>query len=124
MKKYKNPLSIFLVFEKTNPIFYTSEVLKSNHYVCIINHKWLYSINLFLKKDVFFNFSSLIEASSIDTYKYANVIPDLTYKLKLKRLFNYYVYYCYFNKIRLTLCCLSNFNEKQYSIEKIYKNSN
>ncbi len=124
MKKYKNPLVLFLVFEKLTPMFYTSEVLKPNHYICVINSKWFYSINNFIKKDVFFNFSTLIEMSAIDTYKYTQIIPNLNIKTVSRRLLVYYIYYCYFNKIRLTLSYMSGLNIKQPSIEKVFKNAN
>jgi NADH dehydrogenase (ubiquinone) Fe-S protein 3 len=124
MKKYKSPLSLFVVFEKLNPIFFTSEVLKPNHYICFINSKWFYAINIFLKKDVFYNFSSLIEMSAIDTYKYTQLIPSLSIKSSSNRLLVYYLYYCYFTKIKLTLAYLTNLNRNQSSVEKLFKNAN
>lgn len=124
MKKYKNPVSIYLVFEKINPIFYTSEVLKPNHYICVVNKNWLYPIASFLKGDVFFNFSSLTEMSCIDTVKYSQIIPNINIKNNSERLLTYFIYYSYFNKIRITFMYLTGFKSKISSIEKKFKNAN
>lgn len=124
MNKYKNPLILFLIFEKINTIFFTSEVLKPNHYVCLIPSKWFYSINLILKKELFFNFSSLIEMSTIDTLKYSYILPNNIGKTTNNRLLTYYSYYSYFNKIRVTLMYFNNFNSSNSSIEKLFKNAN
>src|SRR5690348_2431538 len=78
-KKYQFPINIFIVFEKVNPIIYTSQVLTPNHYVCFINSKWYYGINLFLKKELFFNFSKLTDMSCIDTLKYNKFIPEFEF---------------------------------------------
>jgi hypothetical protein len=37
--RYKFPINIFLVFEKINPIVYTSEKLTPNHYVVFLENK-------------------------------------------------------------------------------------
>lgn len=37
--KYKFPINMFLVFEKLNPIIYTSDKLTSNNFVIFIDNK-------------------------------------------------------------------------------------
>lgn len=121
-KKYQFPINIFLVFEKINPIIYTSESLTLNHYLCFIPNEWYYGINLFLKKELFYNFSSLIEISAIDTLKYNNLFPHHETFNKNNRFIIYNIYYCYWIKVRLTLFQFSNKQIK--SIDTIYKNAN
>jgi NADH:ubiquinone oxidoreductase subunit C len=119
--KYKFPINIFLVFEKINPIVYTSEKLTPNHYVVFLENKWMYSVNLFLKNELFYNNSTLTEMSAIDTLKYNNIFPEINF-LKKNRLMIYNIYYTYFAKIRLTL--ITSTKNSIESIDKIYKNAN
>jgi len=121
MLEYKFPLNLFIVFEKMNPIIYTSKNLTSNHFVIFIEECWNYPLNLFLKNELFYNNSMLTEMSAIDTLKYNNMFPDLDL-LKKNRLILYSIYYTYFAKIRLTIIYSIKLNSK--SIEKVYKNSN
>lgn len=125
-KKYKFPLHLFLVFEKINVGVFTSEVLPANHYVCVINSNWYYGLNNLIRKDVYMQFSSLIEMSAIDTLKYSEIIPDTSLNLKKNRLLMYNIYYCYYNKIRLSFFCSYNIkhSKKVQSIENLYKNAN
>ena len=121
IKKYKFPLNIFMIMEKSNPIIYTSEKLTPNHYVIFVEKKWIYTLNLILKNEVFYNNSTLSEMSAIDTLKYNNVFPEIDF-LKKDRLLVFNVYYTYFAKIRLTVVTNSGTNLE--SIDKIYKNAN
>lgn len=124
-KKYQFPLNIFVVFEKINPIVYTSEVLTPNHYVCFIPLKWVYGVNQFIKNELFYNFSTLIDISAIDTLKYSKILPAVDIVLNKNRLIVFNIYYLYFSKIRLSL--IINFNSNQnnnQSIDKLYKNAN
>lgn len=119
-KKYQFPLNIFIVFEKVNPIVYTSQTLTPNHFVCFIPSKWYYGINLFLKKDLFLNFSQLTDMSCIDTIKYNKFIPEINF-LNNKRLLMYNIYYMYWVKIRLTL--IQTCNNNIDSIDYVYRNA-
>lgn len=119
-KKYQFPINIFIVFEKINPVIYTSKTLTPNHYVCFINDKWYYGLNLFLKKELFFNFSQLTEMSCIDTLKYNKFVPELS-MIQNKRFLMYNIYYMYWIKIRMTLIQF-NTNEIE-SIDYIYRNA-
>ena len=124
-KKYQFPLNIFLVFEKVNPIIYTSEVLTPNHYVCFIPVKWFYGINQFIKNELFYNFSTLMEASAIDTLKYSEILPEVDIILNKNRFIVFNIYYAYLTKIRITFVVnFSGFNNHFQSIEKLYKNAN
>lgn len=120
-KKYKFPINIFLCFEKLNPVYYTSEVLTKNHYVCFVPKKFFYGINIFLKKELFYSNSFLVEMSAIDTLKYNKIIPDIEFFNHKNRFLVYSLYYFYFIKIKLTL--IQSTNNHIESIDTIYKNS-
>jgi NADH dehydrogenase (ubiquinone) Fe-S protein 3 len=121
-KKYKFPMNIFVVFEKLNPIVFTSNKLPNNHFVCFIDKNWYVGVNLFLKNELFYSFSTLTEISAIDTLKYTKIFPENEYFNKNNRFIMFNVYYTYFAKIRLTLLCSVDRNIQ--SIESIYKNAN
>ncbi len=112
---------MFLVFEKINPVIYTSEKLTPNHFIIFIENKWIYPINVFLKNELFYNNSTITEMSVIDTLKYNDTIPEISF-LKKNRFLNYSIYYTYFAKIRLTLITTSSISTE--SLDKIYKNTN
>jgi len=116
-------MNIFLVFEKVNPIIYTSNVMTPNHYVCFLPITFWYSFNLFLKNEIFYSFSFLSEASAIDTLKYNNILPETDIQLNMSRNIIYYNYYTYQTKIRLTFIINFTENSSLTSIDKIYSNS-
>jgi hypothetical protein len=93
-KKYQFPINLFIIFEKVNPIVYTSQVLTPNHYVCFIPNKWYYGFNLVFKKELFYNFSTLTDMSCIDTLKYDKFVPEQTL-INKKRFMLYNIYYFY-----------------------------
>lgn len=120
-KKYQFPLNIFIVFEKLNPVIYTSNSLTSNHYVCYISNKWYYGINIFLKKEVLINSNFLTDMSAIDTLNFEKNILNLEIFNNSNRFIMYNTYYLYFCKIRLSL--FQNVNTNIVSIDSIYPNS-
>lgn len=121
LSKYKFPMNIFIVFEKINPIVYTSEKLTPNHFVVFLENKWIYPVNLFLKNELFYNNSTLTDMSAIDTLKYNSIFPEISF-LKKNRILLYSIYYTYFAKIRLTL--ISSTKISTESLDKVYKNAN
>lgn len=125
-KKYKFPVHIFIILEKSTPIVYTSETITSNHYICLVQPAWFYLINVILKKEINNFFSSLIEISAIDTLKYSAmfefnnfIINDIKHRLLI---FN--SYYLYLLKNRITLFNPYGINSNVPSIDKIYFNAN
>lgn len=124
-KKYKFPLNLFIVLEHTTPVIFTSEVLTPNHYTCLLDSKWYLTINLLLRKDIFFSNNYLSEISAADTRDYNNLFSELTTIFNNKLLLNN-TYYFYNTKLRLTLFqsySLENPRNLQ-SIDAIYKNAN
>jgi hypothetical protein len=121
LSKYKFPMNIFIVFEKINPVVYTSEKLTPNHFVIFVENRWIYPVNLFLKNELFYNNSTLTDMSAIDTLKYNSIFPEINF-LKKNRTILYSIYYTYFAKIRLTL--ISSTKISTESLDKIYKNAN
>ncbi len=120
-KKYNFPVSIFIVFEKINPIVFTSKKLTKNHYVFFVDNNWYAGINFFLKNELFLNMSTLTEMSAIDTLKYSNFFSE-NELIKKNRFMLYNIYYTYFFKIRLTV--LTSLGTKVQSIENLFKNAN
>lgn len=125
-KKYKFPINLFVIFEHLTPVVYTSEVLTPNHYVCVINNTWYYQLNIVLKKELFFNFNSLIELSAVDTLKYDNLLPDINIYLNNNRLLMHNTYYIYFTKLRLTFFYFYSLEHNKHlvSLDAFYKNAN
>lgn len=125
-KKYKFPLPLFLVLEKSNPIVYSSEILSANHYICFLDVEWYYLINLLLKRDVFFNLSTLLEMSALDTKNYNQILPEIESSLLNKRLLLHNNYYIYTTKTRLTIFYSYALNNcvKLKSLSYLYKNTN
>lgn len=124
-KKYKFPLQVFVVFEKLPCLMYSSNVLTSNHYLIYNSLQWYYPINLFLKKDLFFYFSTLIESSAWDSLNYVAFDDKINFFYKNNRLMLYNNYYNYTNKLRLTFLysySLLKHNEL-LSIDRLYENS-
>ena len=121
LKKYKFPLSMFIIFEHMNVNIYTSDRLTNNHYVSVIDKVWYEGINLFIKNELMYSYNNLTEISAIDSSKYKTVFPEED-KISDNRFILYNVYYMYLLKMRFTLVYFSN--KKSNSIERIFKNAN
>lgn len=95
-----------------------------NHYLIYINKNFLYSFNLFLKKELSFFFSSVIELSASDNLNYTELNNNNTIiKLaNLGRVSLYYHYYCYLTKLRLTLFNTHSFDDTVFSLDSLYLN--
>lgn len=128
-KKYMQPIQLFLVFEKLNTKLWMSKKLNINHSLILVQENWFYSINLFMKKELFTNSTTLIENSAIDTSNY-NENSELNFENlnnyflnnKIILLYNYYNYFC---KNKLTLFIILNKISKSIdSIDRIYNNAN
>lgn len=120
-KKYQFPLNIFIVFEKLNPVIYTSKSLTPNHYVCYITNKWYYGINIFLKKELLINSNFLTDMSAIDTLNFEKNIFNVEIFNNKNRFIVYNTYYLYLCKIRLSI--FQNINKNIQSIDSIYPNA-
>lgn len=120
-KKHQFPINLFLVFEKIKPIIYSSKHLTANHYVCIIPKNFYFNINLFIKNEIFFNYSFLIESSIIDTLKYNKLSTKMDKLFNKNRFLKYNIYYFYFLKSKITF--IQSLKNTTTSIDKIYLNS-
>jgi NADH:ubiquinone oxidoreductase subunit C len=123
-KKYQFPMNIFIIFEKIDPVVYTSNVMTPNHYVCFVPGNFWYNITTLLKNELFYSFSFLSEASAIDTLKYTEILPETDIELINKRYIIFYNYYTYQTKLRITFILNFNDDVRLNSIAKLYKNSN
>lgn len=123
-KKYRFPLNLFLIFEKLNPVVYTSECLSINHYIIFIPKENYFSINKVFKNELFYSSSSLIEHSGIDTKYYDKL--DNKFKLNFmgNRLMVFNTFYFYNIKVKITIFLNLFLSENIPSIESLYPNAN
>lgn len=122
---YVFPLQIFLILGKLNILLWNSKSLTPNSYICLINYKWFYTINLILKSELFLNNSTLIENTAID-FKYANEInKNLNFFFKNNNLLTLYQYYFINLKLKILFFILLKTNSKPllYSIDKLFSNA-
>lgn len=124
-KKYKSPLNLLVVFEKTPFVVFSSEFLTANHYLVVVENNWWYAINTLIRKDSTLNPATLIELSAIDTLRYPCLFTNELIFLKVNRLLLYGVYYSYLTKNRLTLIslCDNNCGKNPASIDLVYQNT-
>lgn len=130
--KYMQPIQLFIVFERLNSKIWTSKKLNSNHSLIVVPSNWLYSLNIFFKKELLLSNTSLIENSAIDTSYYNlennqnnlnhNSIENYFFKNKLLIFYNYYNYFLK-NKITLFII-LNNLSKSIDSIDRIFSNAN
>ena len=124
--KYMQPIQLYVVFEKIHSNIWLSKKLNINHTCLIVPYNWFYSINIFLKKELFLSNISLIENSAIDLSNYYSTNTLFNYKLLLnKNILLFYNYYNYFSKNKITIfILLDKFIKKIESIDRVYPNSN
>lgn len=126
IQKYKIPIQLFIVFEKIQIQLWTSSSNLPNHFFVHLPQKWLFSVNLFFKKELFFWNSYLVDSSAIDTLNYKITNTYLTTFLKTNNIIIFYIYYFYFLKIKINISVVyNNFLKKHLSsIDGIFLNSN
>lgn len=121
-KEYKLPINIFLILEHATPIIYTSNVLQPNHFVILLEKKYLKSTMCIFKNEYNFWKSTLIENTAIDSLNYSKYTKEFELFFKNSRILNYYILYFYKLKLKLSVVF---YGENAFeSIDLIYKNSN
>ncbi len=125
-KNYLFPIHIFLILEKSNVIFWNSKTLVPNHFICYINAKWFYLLNNIFKNELILNNCFLSENTAIDARFLNQTSSELNTLFNKKKIFNYYVYYFYNLKLRLTILadCFNNYKSYIWSVDKIFLNAN
>lgn len=105
---------------------WTSSSNQPNHFFIHIPAKWFYSLNLFLKKDLSFWNSYLVDSSAIDTGSYKVLDSSLSYFLRNNQLIVFYIYYCFFLKIKVSISLFYNtfIKDPLQSIDNVYLNAN
>lgn len=120
------PLQIFLILEKMNVLFWNSKSLTPNSYICFLNYKWFYTLNLILRNELFLNTSFLVENTAIDIRYNNNFNSKLLNYFSNNKLLVSYLYY--FLNLKLKILFLVNANNTNksyiYSIDKIFFNAN
>ena len=115
-KKYTIPLSIFIVFENINPIAWTSESFGYNNTFFFFKKSWFLGVNIFIKNEVFFSNTTLLENSAIDNKNNFNFLKNYNIFLKNKLLL-FYIYYLYTLKCKLVL--LVPFEQKLLKVKSL-----
>lgn len=118
------PLNIQIVFENVFSSFWTSGTLKPNHFVVFLPVRWFSAVSLYLKKDMSFSQSFLVEHSVIDSKHYwfdDNLLQGHKFK---KKFFLFYTFYFLFLKLKLTFFLIPEEQNYSYSIDSIYNNAN
>lgn len=124
-KKYTTPLSIFVIFENTNVILWTSDSFQPNSYIVYFNQIWFFSINLFLKKDLFLSNSFLFENTAIDFKKNFKSLNYFNNSINtINEIVIVYMYFFFFLKTKLTFMLFYNKKYKINSIDCIFKSAN
>ena len=116
-------MSIFIVFEYINPVVWTSEKFYKNSYILYINKKQLFLLNIFLKNEIFFSNSTLIENSAIDNKKNTLLFKNINSFKNNTKIFLFYLYYFFTTKSKLLILIDYNTNSQVTSIDKIYKSA-
>lgn len=117
-ERYRFPTYLFLIFEKINPIMWTSNSNNNLDYYLIIPDFFLKPLLTYLKKSTFSNISYIVDATSIDTTGY-----DFSIYNTNNKILTFYVLYSYIFKIKLILIV----KESTRSLEgndSIYANCN
>ncbi len=124
--KYKQPIHLFLIFEKINTFVWYSKKININHNISILPINWIYSINLFIRNEIFLSSNSLIELSAIDLSNYKSLVDSNINLLDSKnKTIVFYHYYNIFFKSKLTLIyILNSFKLKLISIDRLFENAN
>lgn len=123
-KKYKFPLNLFLIFEKINPIVYTSECITSNHYIIFLPKEWLFSVTKVLRNELFFSSNYLVEHSSIDAKNYTKLNENVNLFFNQNQLITYSIFHFYTIKTKLTFFTSADYLENIPSVDSLYLNAN
>ena len=109
-----------------NIIFWNSKSLTPNSYICLLNYKWFYTLNLLLRNELFLNNSMLIENTAIDSRFLNNTNSKLNTFFTNNKILNMYLYYFLNLKLKITFLInlKNNYKPYLYSIDKIFNNAN
>lgn len=124
-KKYIFPLQIFIILEKINLNFWTSNNLSLNNYFLYLPNNYIILFSYLLKYELFLNKTTLIENSAFEL-KTNNFLKTNIFKKKINQIFLiFYNFFNYNSNLRLNvLFFLTNNNSSIFSLDKIFKNAN
>jgi len=98
---------------------WVSEKFYKNSFVFYIENVWLYSLNVFLKNEVFLCNSTLIENSAVDNKNSNKFINDVVGYANLTVFSNYYLY-----TLKTRIMFLFGYSGSNIpSVDKIYKSA-
>ena len=113
-----------MVFEHASTALWTAESLCPNNYVIYLERRWLYAVNHFLRNDVFFSNSMLLENSAVDLQHNTENVSNFKF-YTYDQILLFYIYYLFSLKVRLTVLVPydNTKSAKIASLDKIYKSS-
>jgi NADH:ubiquinone oxidoreductase subunit C len=115
-KKQQFPIQIFFFFEKINPGFFTSKILRANTFLLILPAVTLKALAILFKNELFLSPSYVVDASAVDSGFFKKNFPSL----QSPTIF--YIFYFFFLKLRVI--SLFSKNEVISSIDAIYPSAN
>lgn len=115
-KKQKFPVQIFFFFEKINPGFFTSKILRANTFLILLPSPVISALAIFLKNELFLSPSYVVDASGID----AGFLKKKFFEVESPVIF--YIFYFFFLKLRL-ITFFAN-NKCISSMDTIYPSTN
>lgn len=104
LKKTQFPLYLFFFFENLTLFYWTSSVVKPQHYVTFWPAQASHLLSKILHLEANLSESTLIEASVSDTTCYTPVYTDLAKFFQSYKYLAFYLFYSYQLKIKLTFC--------------------
>lgn len=116
-------MNLFLIFEKLEPVIYTSNCLTKNHYVIYLPKEWLFPVSKAIKNEVFFACNYLVEHSCIDTNDYTKYNANFNFFFKKNTKLIFSSFYFYTLKSKLTFFVDINKNDSIASIDSVYLNA-
>lgn len=122
-KKYKFPMSLFLIFDKLEPVVYTSDCLTKNHFIIYIPKEWFFSVSKVLRNEVFFSCNYLVDHSCIDVKNYNKFSPKFNFFFKKNTILTFNSFYFYTLKSKLTIFINTDSSNNICSIDSIYPNA-
>jgi NADH:ubiquinone oxidoreductase subunit C len=103
-KAYKFPLQLFFFFERLSLQYWTSTVIKPQHYVIFWPAQAAGVLSQVFKHELNLSQSYLVDASCIDTSAYSPSTLEFNSFFRQNRYLTFYLLYTYHLKSRFTLC--------------------
>lgn len=118
----KFPIQIFFFFQKLELFFWTSKVVKSNHYLCFLPQKAFKPLMSVIKNEFYLSSVQLIDASVLDLSQQNFDAEVFNNFFKKNKLITYYSFFFFYLKQRISFFFKNS--EKSASAEFYFSNAN